>query len=342
MRFLLPPFPTLGSFWSDAFGDENVGGIAGWAPPPSISYCEDMSSLHGFRWFGLEFAKGDIVSLGDISPQKIVAPLELLGQLVAFHLFIPNSDSAVPTQTDSMVVSGTLQRFRCKSLAFLTVLRAAAWYCIRQNIWSCARHLAGLLNHIADKLSRPSEYPEFQEHAKSVGHQVHIDCEFLGKVLSIPCMSDVEDDVLRLRTHVFVIVDYVFNSFAKFEISNLRSMLLFFGPCFFIIFHDRLFTQKKVNWFRILIRTRRKRIMKYNWKCLSCTTLNAKCLKARKICRTSRDGSSASGSSDTFRAAPVPRKEIRTNLKDLTSSASSMGSVDRNNLATLIAREIWV
>jgi len=191
-------------FRTDAYGAGASGGLGGWAPPTNLSCCEDVSDLHGARWFSYEFNRGEIAAFQNVNPQLLVAPLEMTGQLLGLELFTDDDDenTSFGQHTDSLVSTWALTNFRCRSLPLLLVLRACAWKCLRSNFWSVVDHWSGVQNDIADKLSRPSEYPWFVQFMASIGSRLHVDADVVAQVLKLPSRSDVRSEENALRALV--------------------------------------------------------------------------------------------------------------------------------------------
>ena len=87
--------------------------------------------------------------------KKNIAYLELYPILVALHIFAPKlSNSRVCFYTDNEAISVTINKQSCRNKELMTLIRPLVLCCMHTNIRFRAKHIAGKLNILPDRLSR--------------------------------------------------------------------------------------------------------------------------------------------------------------------------------------------
>jgi hypothetical protein len=193
------PCATGTLFRTDAAGSSSTAGLGGWTPPPEIKGCENVNDLSGIKWFSMEFHRGEVPEFGDDIPQRMVSTLELLGHLMALVLFPPPDDRQMATELDSMVAMYCIQGQKAKSKSLLLVLRAFSWVALKNNVQITSKHIAGVLNDIADGLSRPRTHEVLIELLHKCGNQVQLTVEDIRAALKVITLQDVQQDLQFLR-----------------------------------------------------------------------------------------------------------------------------------------------
>lgn len=141
------------------FTDACVSGIGGWLP-------HSTGELDRAEWFYFPFDEEDLSNFfdfcsgdRDFSPQKYIAPLELLAQLVGFLLWGDVAarmaiTMSIRSYTDSETAVRTSSKWYARRDPMASILRAMAFICDRYSITLEMQHIPGKSNRVADSISR--------------------------------------------------------------------------------------------------------------------------------------------------------------------------------------------